>query len=215
MNRSSELPEVKHLVLSGAFSTGKSTVLDGLKEEFGDRFYYIADGGRTVAAAHQRNLSELPPEEWPLHQSQVNQYYQREEELGRVLVQQGEYDGIISDASLIEATAYSMDWLQRDALELLKANIEKFRRHYTSLHFPTGVIPIIDDGLRQAARSEVEISAVYAVQRRIDERTRMLHHEYDIRSVEMQEQKIEHRLAFAKQYVDHVFQRMTARVGVK
>ena len=139
-------PDQHIIVLGGAFSTGKSTMLEQIRHDFGEKFRYIMDGGRAAleTVAQGRQPEQLTMEELHAVQRLVMEHYAREE---------GKDDGrlVVSDGSLIEAAAYSQFvFSTRDMMELnALLRYRDWKQMYTYIKFPT-TLPIEYDGVRHS-----------------------------------------------------------------
>jgi len=135
------------LVLGGAFSTGKSTMLEQLQADFGEKYHYIMDGGRAALqeVAQGRTPEKLTQEELTQVQRLVIDHYVDAE----AAIPQGKLT--IADGSLIEAAAYSQFILPTKDMVYLNALLRyrDWHQTYTYVKFPP-VLPIEYDGVRHS-----------------------------------------------------------------
>lgn len=134
-------------MLGGAFSTGKSTMLEQIRSDFGDKYHYILDGGREALAtvADGRVPEQLTQEELVRVQRLVIDHYVQEE----AAIPEGKM--AIADGSLIEAAAYSQFILSGKDMVYLNALLRYRDWHntYTYVKFPP-ILPIEYDGVRHS-----------------------------------------------------------------
>lgn len=135
------------LVLGGAFSTGKSTMLEQLRADFGDKYHYILDGGRAALqeVAQGRVPEKLSQEELTQVQRLVIEHYVEAE----AAIPPGKL--AIADGCLIEAAAYSQFVLPTKDMVYLNALLRHRDWHqtYTYVKFPP-ILPIEYDGVRHS-----------------------------------------------------------------
>ena len=138
----------KVLVLGGAFSTGKSTIMQQLREDFGEKYRYIMDGGRQMLELYAggRTPENLSQEELEYVQRAIMHYYIHEE---KEALKDGRY--IIADGSLIEVAAYSQFVLNHKDFQRLDAELRyrSFKNTYNYVKFPA-TLPIEYDGVRHS-----------------------------------------------------------------
>lgn len=132
------------IVLGGAFSTGKSTMLEQIKHDFGDQFAYILDGGREILETYGTTPENLSLSELQHVQRAIMAHYLREEK--EALKTQ---KTVISDGSLVEVAAYSQFILEPRDFQRLDAELRyrSFKNLYKYVKFPASV-PIEADGVR-------------------------------------------------------------------
>lgn len=137
-------PEI--VVLGGAFSTGKSTLLHALEQNFGERYRYIRDGAREIIQDYTNGgdtVEECSISTLQQIQRDVMEYYLRAE---------AAHDGriTISDGSLVEVAAYSQHVLDsRDFLTLNSLmRYRDMKDIYKYVKFPINCTPITYDGVR-------------------------------------------------------------------
>lgn len=132
------------IVLGGAFSTGKSTMMDQIKHDFGDQFAYILDGGREVLETYGTTPENLSLNELQHVQRAIMAHYLREEK--EALRTQ---KTVISDGSLVEVAAYSQFILEPRDFQRLNAELRyrSYKNLYKYVKFPA-TTPIEVDGVR-------------------------------------------------------------------
>lgn len=169
----------EQLVLSGAFSTGKSSLMKMAKETYGDRLHYIEDGSRELIKQFLPNgggLESLPLDKVVEFQEQMLEYYVKQEgnrPANKIT---------LSDGSLNEVLAYSQGVLSPAVLHFIENMIRyKVRSQmYHVLKLPVGTFDVERDG----ERHENE-----AFQRIIDKRITDTWNEYpDLEIVTVQKQ---------------------------
>lgn len=132
------------IVLGGAFSTGKSTMLEQIRHDFGDQFAYILDGGREILETYGTTPENLSLNELQHVQRAIMAHYLREEK--EALRTQRT---VISDGSLVEVAAYSQFILEPRDFQRLNAELRYrcFKNLYKYVKFPAS-LPVEGDGVR-------------------------------------------------------------------
>lgn len=134
------------IVLGGAFSTGKSTMLEQIKHDFGEKYNYITDGGREMLELYAggRTPEELDECELEIVQRAIMAHYIEAEHAAMK-----DPRTTISDGSLVEVAAYSQFILGPRDFQRLNAELRyrSYKNTYTYIKFPTS-IPIEYDGVR-------------------------------------------------------------------
>lgn len=143
---SSERDERKIIVIGGAFSTGKSTLIEGIKKEFGEKYRYIPDAAREVIASHMKEGETIEN----CSREKVGDI--QREIMDRYIDQESRHDGrvTIADGSLVEVLAYSEGVLSPSDKILIGCllNYRGIMGMYTYIKMPIGVTPVTYDGLR-------------------------------------------------------------------
>lgn len=134
------------IVLGGAFSTGKSTMIEQIRHDFGDKYNYIMDGGREMLELYAggRTPDELDECELEMVQRAIMAHYINAEHAAMK-----DPRTTIADGSLVEVAAYSQFILQPRDFQRLDAELRyrSYKNVYTYIKFPT-TIPIEYDGVR-------------------------------------------------------------------
>lgn len=144
MNKTSNPDNQQIIVLGGAFSTGKSTMMEQIKHDFGDQFAYIMDGGREILETYGTTPENLSLHELQHVQRAIMAHYLREEKEAL-----RSKKTVISDGSLVEVAAYSQFILDPRDFQRLDAELRyrSFKNLYKYVKFPASV-PIESDGVR-------------------------------------------------------------------
>ena len=171
------------IVLGGAFSTGKTSVVNGVKSRLGGLASYVGDGARTILEEMGRPVESLSEQERKEFQMQVFEEYLRQETSAQA---DPNTRVVISDGSLLEALAYSeLVGVQKTLLNALKTITTTRRQVYTIIHLPTQHIQIENDSLRHTSEE---------YQQKVDETIRRLQGELGFVSFDMKSHSIEARV---------------------
>lgn len=132
------------VVISGAYSTGKTRLLNELKNHYGDRIHYIKEGAREVIEeAYNGKVDELNPVELKDLQLDLLEKQIRDESYALK-----NSPVTISDSSLIEIHSYSHGLLDKSILDTIERFIETRRGIYEIIHCSSHALPLEKDGLR-------------------------------------------------------------------
>lgn len=132
---------MKHIILSGTYSVGKSTVAKQLEKDYPDH-YHTPDLAREYLNRHDLRSDTMTDKQRKDMQLWVAASY-----IGNMKQSEVSKKLNISDSSLIEVYAYSENVLSEVHLASIAFNIEKFRKDMFALVFlPT--IPLDNDGTR-------------------------------------------------------------------
>ena len=133
----------QHLVLSGSFSTGKTTVLEQLKTN-ATKHHVVQEGGRTVLSMKEKQVDTMTENERRKVQQEIRDFYLLNEKKAE---QEGK--SAVMDASLIEVLAYGMDVMTIKELHELSELLKKRSEVYRVVYFPVdGGVTLEKDGLR-------------------------------------------------------------------
>lgn len=171
------------IVLGGAFSTGKTSVVNGVKSKLGGLASYVGDGARAILEDMGRPVESLSEQERKDFQMEVFEEYLRQETTAQA---DPKTRVVISDGSLLEALAYSeLVGVNKTLLNALKTITTTRRQVYTIIHLPTHHIQIEDDSLRHTSEE---------YQQKVDETIRRLQGELGFVSFDMKSHSIEARV---------------------
>ena len=179
----------KHIVLSGSFSVGKSSLINEAREHYGDKYNYIEDGARKVLHIYfpEKKLGELNDQEYNYFQRKVLDWYLHQEKI----VDPSKVT--ISDGSLIEVAAYGSlvfsKEIQDIVMELLEDRIRS--RMYSVIKLPVGTFAVEQDGERHEDNK---------LQYHIDNRIQAVLNSYIIDQISISQQVdgIKHRFSIIK-----------------
>ena len=136
----------KHIVLSGSFSVGKSSLINEAREHYGDKYNYIEDGARKVLHMYfpEKKLGDLNDQEYNYFQRKVLDWYLHQEKI----VDPSKVT--ISDGSLIEVAAYGSLVFSKEIQEIVMQLLEERinNKVYSVIKLPVGTFEIENDGER-------------------------------------------------------------------
>jgi len=160
-----------HLIISGAPSTGKSSLLRRLRQahpRLEDFYDVIMDGGRwwvemdRARGGTPSSLDTMSREDRARMQREITSYY-----VERTQAAKAKGKAIIADAFFAEVLAYGLDCLEKADTARVEDLLRASRREVDVLLLPISHIALEQDGLRHgdaAFREEVQerILTIYA-----------------------------------------------------
>jgi len=142
---------MKKIALIGSHGTGKTTVVIGVKKEFGDLFTYMGEINRILVPqmGYERPRQIVAENGIATYIAAMIGTYAVIEERFNILK---ENKNILLDRSPVDFLGYYQVYLKRDGQEpspfiykLAKMYMDKIDKFF---YFPTGVIPLVADDMR-------------------------------------------------------------------
>lgn len=153
----------KYLIISGAPSTGKSSLIQKLRSTYpqlDESCMFITDGGRwwmekwKKETGKKGKIEDLSKQERALMQWDIFIYYRDHVENARRLGKT-----IVADAFYAEVLAYSLDCLDSEQINKIEHHLYEYEDNIRVVVLPIAQLPLERDGLRhqeEEFRKEVE-----------------------------------------------------------
>lgn len=153
----------RHLIISGAPSTGKSSLIKKLREQYPvleDYCMFITDGGRWWMEEREKKtgapmkIDELSLEERSTMQWEIFEYYESHVKEAAI-----KNKIIVADAFYAEVMAYGLGFLSKEQIEIIEGRLLEYENNIQVIVLPMIQIPLEIDGLRHESedfREEVE-----------------------------------------------------------